>query len=131
MKKKILIAEDNPAVNRVLRLLLNPLYKTIPAINGKQAVDIATAQLPDLILMDIIMPVINGFQATRLIRRNPKTRSIPIIAVTALDGHIYEEECFQCGCNDHIAKPFTTQDLFPCIEKLLKQYSGNLSTLPS
>ena len=132
MKKKILIVDDNIDLICVLQVQLkNKGYDTIQATNGMQAVDIATAQLPDLILMDIIMPVINGFQATRLIRRNPKTRSIPIIAVTALDGHIYEEECFQCGCNDHIAKPFTTQDLFPCIEKLLKQYSGNLSTLPS
>jgi len=120
MKKKILIVEDNPAVNKALQFLLEPRYETIPAMDGKQAVDIAATQLPDLILMDIIMPVMNGYQATRLIRQNPKTHSIPILAVTALDGQKYEEECFQSGCDDHIAKPFTTEDLFPCIEKLLK-----------
>ncbi len=131
MKKKILIVEDNPAVNKALQFLLEPRYETIPATDGKQAVDIAAAQLPDLILMDIIMPVMNGYQATRLIRQNPKTHSIPILAVTALDGPKYEEECLQSGCDDHIAKPFTTEDLFPCIEKLLMQPSGNLSTLTS
>jgi CheY-like chemotaxis protein len=129
MKKKILIAEDNLAVNKALQLILEPRYETIPAMDGKQAVDIAATQLPDLILMDIIMPVMNGYQATRLIRQNPKTHSIPILAVTALDGPIYEEECSQNGCDDYIAKPFTTKDLVPCIEKLLKQSSGNLSPL--
>jgi len=120
MKKKILIVEDNLAVNKALQLILERRYETIPAMDGKQAVDIATAQLPDLILMDIIMPVMNGHQATRLIRQNPKTHSIPILAVTALDGQIYKEECFQSGCDDHIAKPFLAEDLVPCIEKLLK-----------
>ncbi len=129
MKKKILIVDDSPVVNKALQLLLERRYETIPAMDGKQAVEIATAQLPDLILMDIIMPVMSGHQATRLIRQNPKTHSIPILAVTALDGHIYEEECFQSGCDDYIAKAFLAEDLFPCIEKLLKKSSGNLSTL--
>jgi len=120
MKKKILIVEDNPAVNKALQLILERRYETIPAMDGKQAVDIAATQLPDLILMDILMPKMSGFQATRLIRQNPETRSIPILAVTALDGHIYEEECFQSGCDDYIAKPFNTEDLVPHIEKLLK-----------
>jgi len=129
MKKKILIVEDNPAVNKALQLILERRYETIPAMDGKQAVDIAATQLPDLILMDILMPKMSGFQATRLIRQNPETRSIPILAVTALDGHIYEEECFQSGCDDYIAKPFNTEDLVPHIEKLLKKSSGNLSPL--
>jgi len=123
MKKKILIVEDNLAVNKALQLILEPRYETIPAMDGKQAVDNAATQLPDLILMDIIMPVMSGYQANRLIRQNPKTHSIPILAVTALVSHIMEEECFQSGCNDHIAKPFTTQDLLPRIENLLKQDS--------
>ncbi len=129
MRKKILIVDDNPVVNKVLQLFLEPRYETIPAMDGKQAVDIAANQLPGIILMDIIMPVMNGYQATRLIRQNPKTSSIPILAVTARDGRTYEEECFQSGCDDYIAKPFLAEDLFPCIEKLLKKSSGNLSTL--
>jgi len=120
MKKKILIVDDNPVVNKVLQVFLEARYETVSAMDGKQAVDIAATQLPDLILMDIIMPVMSGYQATRLIRENPKTSSIPIIAVTALVSHIMEEECFQSGCDDYIAKPFTTEDLVPCIEKLLK-----------
>ena len=124
MKKKILIVEDNLAVNKALQLLLEPRYETIPAMDGKQAVDFAATQLPDLIMMDILMPKMSGFQATRLIRQNPETRSIPILAVTALDGRTYEEECLQSGCNDYIAKPFNAGDLVPCIERLLDQDSA-------
>ena len=86
--------------------------------------DFAATQLPDLIMMDILMPKMSGFQATRLIRQNPETRSIPILAVTALDGRTYEEECLQSGCNDYIAKPFNAEDLVPCIERLLDQDSA-------
>ncbi len=122
MRKKILIAEDNPDLIHILHLQLkNQGYDTVQAMNGKQAVDIATAQLPDLILMDIIMPVMNGYQATRQIRQNPKTHSIPILAVTAMDGHKYEQECIQNGCDDHIGKPFSFDQLVSRIEKLLKQ----------
>ena len=129
MKKKILIAEDNLAVNKALQLILEPRYETIPAMDGKQAVDIAATQLPDLILMDIIMPVMNGFQASRWIRQHPKTHSIPILAVTAMTTLKDKEECFQNGCDDFIAKPFQAEDLCSCIEKLLKQSSANLSPL--
>jgi len=125
MKKKILIVDDNPDLIRIMQVQLEDMgYDTVQATNGMQAVDIAATQLPDLILMDIIMPVTDGFEATRLIRQNAKTSSIPIIAVTALDGHIYEEECLESGCNDHIAKPFTTKELVSRIEKLLNQDSA-------
>ncbi len=121
MKKKILIVEDNPDLNKMLQLLLQNSYYTISAIRGKRAVDMAAVQLPDLILMDIMMPEMDGLQATRLIRQNPKTRSIPIIVVIAMVGHIYEEECFQSGCDDYFVKPFTAEQLVTRIEKLLKQ----------
>jgi len=129
MKKKILIAEDNLAVNKALQLILEPRYETIPAMDGKQAVEFAATQLPDLILMDIIMPVMNGFQASRWIRQHPKTRSIPILAVTAMTTLKDKEECFQSGCDDYLSKPFTSEQLLSRIEKLLKQSSSNLSPL--
>ena len=121
MKKKILIAEDDLALNRVLQLLLRGRYDTIPAMNGKEVVEIATTQKPDLILMDIILPVLNGYQATRMIHRNPKTRSIPVIAVTALSSSEEREECFQSGCNDYLSKPYTFDQLSPRIRMLLKE----------
>ena len=124
MKKKILIVEDNADLNKVLELLLKSPYETIMATNGKQAVDIAATQVPDLILMDIIMPEMDGLEATRLIRQNPKTRSIPILAITAGLTNSIEDECSRIGFDDFMAKPFTFKQLAPRIEKLLKQDSA-------
>ncbi len=125
MKKKILIVEDDQDLRQVLKMHLELLgYDSILAVNGKEAVDLATSQVPDLILMDFIMPVMDGLQATRLIREHPNTESTPIIAMTARDTSENKIEYLQSGCDGHIAKPFTTKDLFPCIEKLLKQDSA-------
>ena len=124
MKKKILIVDDNPDLISILRVQLEHRgYDTVQATNGIQAVDIATAQLPDLIVMDIMMPQMNGLQAARLIRDNPKTRSIPLLASTAKMSHADMQECLENGFNDHIAKPFTYEQLLPHIEKHLKQSS--------
>jgi len=121
MKKKILIVDDNPDLISILRVQLEHRgYDTVQATNGIQAVDIATAQMPDLIVMDIMMPRMNGLQAARLIRDNPKTRSIPMLASTAKISHADTKECLESGFNDHIAKPFTATQLASCIEKLLK-----------
>ncbi len=124
--------DDNPDLICVLEVQLkNKGYDTVQATNGMQAVDIATSQVPDLIVMDIMMPQMNGLQAARLIRKSPKTRSIPILAVTAKISYADTEECLESGFSDHIAKPFTGAQLASRIEKLLMQSVGNLSTLPS
>lgn len=122
MKKKILIVDDNPDLISILQVQLeNKGYDTVQAANGRQAVDIATAQLPDLIVMDIMMPQMNGLQAARLIRENPKTRSIPMLASTAKVSYADTQECLESGFNDHIAKPFTATQLASHIEKLIKK----------
>ncbi len=123
MKKKILIVEDNPDLSKVLELLLKIPYETISVKNGDEAVDLAVTVVPDLILMDIIMPEMDGLGATRLIRQNPQTRSIPILAITAGVSNSIEDECSQAGCDDFISKPFTIVQLSSRIEKLLKQDS--------
>ena len=119
MKKKILIVEDDKTVNMVLNVLFKPFYETVSATNGKEGVEMAATYLPDIILMDSKMPVMNGVQATRLIRENPVTRSIPIIAVTALSSDKDKEAFFQSGCDEFVEKPFNKDDLLPRIENLL------------
>ncbi|MCH6545693.1 MAG: response regulator [Deltaproteobacteria bacterium] len=129
MKKKILIVEDDQDLRQTLQMHLELLgYDSILAVNGKEAVDLATSQVPDLILMDLIMPVMDGLQATRLIREHPNTESTPIIAMTAKVTSENKIECLQSGCDGHIAKPFTSKQLVSIIEKLLKQ-KGSLRTL--
>jgi len=129
MKKKILIVEDDQDLRQTLQMHLELLgYDSILAENGKEAVDLATSQVPDLILMDLIMPVMDGLQATRLIREHPNTESTPIIAMTARVTSENKIECLQSGCDGHIAKPFTSKQLASIIEKLLNQ-KGSLRTL--
>ncbi|MFQ5851237.1 MAG: response regulator [Candidatus Binatia bacterium] len=119
-KKRILIVEDNPDLIILLQKLVKLLgYDSIVAMNGKQAVDMAIGQMPDLILMDIILPEMDGLEATRLIRKNPKTHSIPIIAVTGRISRKDREKYLQSGCDDYIVKPFARNQLASCIKKLL------------
>jgi len=121
MKLKILIVEDNLDLRTILQTIVESLgYSVLLVSNGSEAVDVAAAELPDLIMMDMVMPEMDGLQATRLIRQNPKTSSIPILAVTALGTHKNREDILQSGCDDYIAKPFKFAQLILRIEKLLK-----------
>jgi two-component system, cell cycle response regulator DivK len=121
MKKRILLVEDNPATIDVVQKELEFLgYDAITADDGRKAVEMAEAHLPDLIIMDISLPQMDGLQATTLIRENPKTRSIPILAATARALPGDREKCIQSGCNDYIAKPFTHRELGAALKKLLE-----------
>jgi len=125
MKKKILIVEDDQALHQVLKMHLELLgYDSILAVNGKEAADLATSQVPDLILMDITLPVMDGLQATRLIREHPNTQSTPILAMTARVTSENKIKCLQSGCDGHIAKPFTSKQLASIIKKRLDQKSS-------
>jgi CheY-like chemotaxis protein len=132
MKKKIHIVDDELDLCHILQTHFELLgYDSILAVNGKEAVDLATSQVPDLILMDIMLPVMDGLQATRLIRENPNTHSTPILAMTARVSIEDKKNCFRSGCDDFLAKPFTVKEMISCIEKLLKLPSDNLGTFPS
>lgn len=121
MKKRILLVEDNPATIDVVQKELEFLgYDAITADDGRKAVEMAETHLPDLIIMDISLPQMDGLQATALIRENPKTRSIPILAATARALPGDREKCIQSGCNDYIAKPFTHRELGAALKKLLE-----------
>ena len=121
MKRKILLVEDHPANVEMLTMGLEFLgYAVTVAGDGNEAVEMAASQLPDLIVMDILLPNMNGLEATTRIRSNPKTRAIPILAATALAMPGDMEKCLESGCDAYIAKPFTPKQLAASIEKLLK-----------
>ena len=110
--KKALIVEDHPDLLHILTLKLEMLgFAVIPANNGKQGVAKAIEENPDLILMDIRMPVMDGREATRIIRSNPKTQDIPILASTVLFRESDLNSCIEAGCNDYITKPYTLKQL--------------------
>jgi two-component system cell cycle response regulator DivK len=120
MAKKILVVEDHPDASNLLTRQLSILgFPVILAYNGMEAVEKAIEEKPDLILMDIRMPGMDGREATRKIRSNPETKDIPILATTVLDREAELTECIEAGCNDYIVKPFTPKQLASRIEKLL------------
>ena len=122
MKKKILLVEDNPATIDVIQKELEFLgYESVVAEDGKEGVDKATSILPDLIIMDISLPKMDGLEASTAIRKSPKTQAIPILAATARALPGDKEKCLQAGCDDYIAKPFTHRELGAAIKKLLKE----------
>lgn len=122
MKRKILLIEDNPATIDVIEKELEFLgYESVIAEDGKEGVEKATSYLPDLIIMDISLPKMDGLEASTAIRKNPKTQTIPILAATARALPGDKEKCLQAGCDDYIAKPFTHRELGAAIKKLLKE----------
>ncbi len=127
MKRKILLVEDNPATVDVIQEILEFLdYDSAVAEDGQKAVDLAATSLPDLILMDIFLPKMDGLKATALIRKNPKTQNIPILAATARALPGDREICIKAGCDDYIAKPFTHRELGAAIKKLLLHVNKDL-----
>lgn len=121
-KKRILLVEDNPATVDVVQKELEFLgYDAITADTGDKAVQMAESHLPDLIIMDISLPGMDGLQATALIRKNPKTQAIPVLAATARALPGDREKCMQSGCTDYIAKPFTHRELGAALKKILKE----------
>jgi len=122
MKRKILLVEDNPATIDVIQKELEFLgYESVVAEDGKEGVEKASSYLPDLIIMDISLPKMDGLEASTAIRKNPKTQTIPILAATARALPGDKEKCLQAGCDDYIAKPFTHRELGAAIKKLLKE----------
>jgi two-component system cell cycle response regulator DivK len=117
MKKLILIVDDCPDLLELSQMALEFFgYEVLAAKNGLEAVEIAHLKLPDLIVMDMLMPVMDGLQATSLIRLNPKTKHVPILAATA---NADRERCLAAGCNEYISKPFSYQKLIVVINGLL------------
>nr|WP_242039615.1 PAS domain-containing protein [Anabaena sphaerica] len=123
----ILLAEDNLANIDALSSYLEARgYQLILANNGHQAIAKANSQTPDLILMDIQMPEMDGLEAMRQIRANPQLVSIPIIALTALAMPGDQEKCLQAGANEYLTKPVKLKQLAEMIQKLLKNNSSGV-----
>jgi two-component system cell cycle response regulator DivK len=118
---RILLVEDNEMNRDMLsRRLIRNGYEVAIAIDGQQGVDMALAQRPDLILMDMSLPVIDGWEATRRIKANDTTRGIPVIALTAHAMAGDREKAIEVGCEDYDTKPVEITRLLGKIAALLK-----------
>ena len=120
MSKRILVIEDTEDNRRILRdLLTNAGFELIEAVDGEKGVAAALDSKPDLILMDIQLPVIDGYEATRRIKANPTTQHIPIIAVTSYAMSGDEMKAREAGCDGYVAKPFSPRQILATIRGLL------------
>jgi two-component system cell cycle response regulator DivK len=121
MTKRILVVEDHEDNRQILRdLLANAGYDMIEAEDGEQALTAAARYRPDVILMDIQLPILDGYEATRRLKADPALKAIPIIVVTsyALSGD--EEKAYAAGCDAYVAKPYDPIALL----KTIRQYLG-------
>jgi len=130
----VLIVEDNPEVTELLEMFLEelPYVRTVTARDGQQAVEQVRHSAPDLILLDVMMPKMSGFEVCRQIKNDPQTRDIPVIVVTALDMDADYERARECRADDFIRKPINRVELIMRIESLLelRRLRKQLNTLP-
>jgi two-component system, cell cycle response regulator DivK len=121
MSRRVLVIEDQEDNRRIIRdLLTSAGYEMIEAADGEEGVRQAEANRPDLILMDIDLPGMNGYEATRRIKANPVLHGVPIIAVTsyALSGD--DQKAFEAGCDAYVTKPFSPRALLAKIREYMK-----------
>jgi CheY-like chemotaxis protein len=120
--KKILLVDDSRTALMMERSILEnrTRYQCVTAMDGVEALAKAREEKPDLVLMDVVMPQMNGFETCKKMREQPDTREIPIILVTTRREESYTEAGFASGCNDYITKPIDSSELL----ELLRSYLG-------
>jgi CheY-like chemotaxis protein len=120
--KKILIVEDNKDSREILSLFITKLgHQPIKACNSQEAITYAESEEPDLIFMDLDLPDADGIKTTTILKKNPKTSHIPIVAVTAWMSALWEEKALRVGIETYLIKPVSPQTLKETIEQHTKQ----------
>jgi CheY-like chemotaxis protein len=121
MAKKILVVDDSKTALLMEREILEKraAYQCVTAADGQEAVEKAQQERPDLVLMDVVMPRMNGFEACKIMRQHPNTREIPIVLVTTRGEETYMEAGFQSGCNDYVTKPVDGAELLALVQSYL------------
>ena len=120
MSKCILVVEDQPDNRRILRDMLgNAGYELVEAESGEEALKAVETKRPDLILMDIQLPVMDGYEAARRIKSNPAMKAVPIIAMTAYALAGDEAKALAAGCNGYVTKPFSPRALLAKVREHL------------
>ena len=118
-KKRILIADDETVVRLTVGRILDKDYIVLEATNGEEAVEIAKGQKPDLILMDLIMPKMDGYTACSEIKADQATKGIPVVILTAVGHEFNKKFATEMGAAGYVTKPFNPQELIDVISRLL------------
>ena len=131
MASKILIVDDEPHALKVLGLTLHRAgYEVVGALNGPEALDKISQSKPDLVILDVMMPEMNGFEVCQRIRATPETRHLPVIMLTALAGVDDKLAGFNAGVDDYVAKPVSMKELLARVKALLARTSRVAPTIP-
>ena len=120
MVKRILVVEDHELNMDLLVQLLEDKYEVLTAMDGAAGIELAERERPDLILMDLSLPVVDGWEATRRIKANDRLNHIPIIALTAHAMVGDADKALACGCDDYLTKPLDEDLLFEKLERLTR-----------
>jgi two-component system, cell cycle response regulator DivK len=116
-QKKILIVEDNKDSSEILGLFITKIgHHSIKARNSQEAIALAEAELPDLVFMDMELPDVDGVRTTAILRQNPKTSHIPVVALTAWIAELWREKASKVGITTYLLKPVSPQTLKQTIE---------------
>jgi DNA-binding response OmpR family regulator len=119
-KKKILVVEDETDIAESLSVRLElDHYQVIVAKNGQDGVTKARSEKPDLIILDVMMPKLNGFEVCKILKSESGTKAIPILMLTALQMVGDVDKAFECGANDYLSKPYTNERLLKKVHALL------------
>ena len=119
-KGKILVVDDEINITQILEFSIGAEgYEVITAANGEEAIDKARREQPDLIILDIMMPKIDGYEACRILKANPLTKGIPVVLLTAKGRDIDKRLGYEVGATDYIIKPFSPNKLVDRIHQLL------------
>lgn len=120
-KKKILIADDEVYIRLLVRSILGKDYFVLEASNGEEAVNIACTRRPDLILMDVMMPKLDGVGACRILKSRLVAKGVPVVMLTALADELDQQYAKEMGADGYITKPFNAQNLLDTIGQFLKR----------
>jgi DNA-binding response OmpR family regulator len=124
-KQLVLVADDEPSIVRLLRATLEADgFAVVTADSGATAVAVLNAERPDIVVLDVMMPEMDGFETLRLIRSQSQTPSVPVIMLTARTGDIDKMQGFQSGADDYLTKPFNPNELLARIAAVLRRSSG-------
>jgi len=119
-RKKILVVDDSGTARMIEQMALGrSQYDVVQAKDGMEAVKVAKKELPDLILMDVMMPQMDGYEACRTIRAQEETKAIPVIMVTTRGEPVNVETGYRSGCNDYVTKPVNTLELLAKVKSLI------------
>ena len=118
-KKKVLVVDDEPNVRRLLRAMLSKTFEVFEAEDGRQAIEIVSTQKPNVILMDMMMPRMDGLTACHMLKNDPATKTIPVIMVTAIGFELNIKLSQQMGASGYVTKPFSSESLLDKIAQIL------------